>query len=285
MYQAGLKIGTCSWNFDSWVGLVYSGKKSRAVEYLPEYVEQFDTAEIDSWFYRIPDKRSVEEYRAAVPREFSFTCKVPQEITLTHFRKRRSQDPLEPNPSFLSVDRFLTFLEAVEPVLPQLDAIMFEFEYLNRQKMSGQEEFIDRLGSFLERLPAGLPYAVEPRNANYLNRRWFEFLSEHRSAHVFSEKQYMPHVWEVYAQHRDLVERTGGRTVIRLLGGDRKAMEAKTGGTWNQVVEPKDDDLSAVAGMIASLLSSLFTIVSVNNHYEGAAPITARNLRRLIAER
>ncbi len=276
------RIGTCSWNFDSWVPLLYSRARPRAADYLAEYARHFDTVEIDSWFYRIPDKRSVLEYAAAVPEGFSFTCKVPQQITLTHHRQRKRSDPLEVNPTFLSVDRFMQFLDNVEPLLPQLDAIMFEFEYLNKQKMGGPEQFMDRIGSFLELLPEGLPYAIEPRNKNYLSADWFSFLAEHKTAHVFSQKLYMPDIWDVYREHRDIIHQND-RTVIRLLGGDRKAIEQKTGDRWNQLVEPRDQEKEKIAGMVASMVGSMFAILSVNNHYEGCAPITARDLSGLIA--
>ena len=276
------RIGTCSWNFDSWVPLLYSRARPRAADYLAEYARHFDTVEIDSWFYRIPDKRSVLEYAAAVPESFSFTCKVPQQITLTHHRQGKRSDPLEVNPTFLSVDRFMQFLDNVEPLLPQLDAIMFEFEYLNKQKMGGPEQFMDRIGSFLELLPEGLPYAIEPRNKNYLSADWFSFLAEHKTAHVFSQKLYMPDIWDVYQAHRDIIHQND-RTVIRLMGGDRKAIEQKTGDRWNQLVEPRDQEKEKIAGMVASMVGSMFAILSVNNHYEGCAPITARDLSGLIA--
>lgn len=279
--KPGYLIGTCSWNFDDWVGLVYSDRQRRAVDYLPEYARRFTTAEIDSWFYRIPDRRSVSEYLASVPPGFSFTCKVPQEITLTHQRRRRRSDPLEVNPGFLSVERFMRFLEAVEPLLPRLDAIMFEFEYLNRSKMDGLPQFLDALGPFLDRIPSGLPYAVEPRNANYLEPQWFSFLLEHHSAHVFSQKRYMPDVWEVYEAHRSTIDRMQ-RSVIRLLGGDRAAIEAQTGGTWNKVVLQRPLEKQRIAGMVASMVGTLFTIISVNNHYEGCAPATVSDLKQLI---
>lgn len=282
--QPGYKIGTCSWNFDGWVGLVYSAPRRRAVEYLPEYAERFTTAEIDSWFYRIPDRQSVREYAAAVPPEFSFTCKVPQEITLTHHRRKQRGEPLQPNPEFLSVERFMRFLDAIEPLLPQLDAIMFEFEYLNHIKMPGLSAFMDQLGRFLDAIPAGVPYAVEPRNANYLGEEWFSFLLEHRAAHVFSQKLYMPDVWEVYRKHRGIVDRMG-RTVIRLLGGDRAAIEARTGKAWDSVVEPRPAEKEQIAGMVATMIGSLFAIMSVNNHFEGSAPATVTDLQRLIEAR
>lgn len=282
--QPGYRIGTCSWNFGGWVGLVYSAPQRRAVDYLPEYAERFSTAEIDSWFYRIPDRQSVREYAAAVPPDFSFTCKVPQEITLTHHRRKQRTDPLEANPDFLSVERFMRFLDAIEPLLPQLDAIMFEFEYLNRAKMPGLPAFMEQLGRFFDAVPTGLPYAVEPRNANYLGEQWFSFLLERRAAHVFSQKLYMPNVWEVYRDHRGTIDRME-RAVIRLLGGDRAAIEARTGKAWNTVVEPRPVEKEQVAGMVATMIGSLFTIISVNNHFEGSAPATVKDLRHLIESR
>jgi len=43
-----LKIGTCSWNYPSWVGPVYSAQSLNAAGYLPEYSKRFGTAEVDS---------------------------------------------------------------------------------------------------------------------------------------------------------------------------------------------------------------------------------------------
>ncbi|TVR31780.1 MAG: DUF72 domain-containing protein [Spirochaetaceae bacterium] len=278
------RIGTCSWNYDSWVPLVYSRVQPRAADYLGEYARHFGTVEIDSWFYRIPDKRSVLEYAAAVPESFSFTCKVPQEITLTHHRQKKKSDPLEFNPTFLSKDRFMQFLESIEPLLPRIDAIMFEFEYLNKQKMAGPQQFMERMGGFLRQLPIGLPYAIEPRNKNYLGADWFWFLAQHKTAHVFSQKLYMPNIWEVYQQHRDIIHQHD-RTVIRLMGGDRKQIEEKTGNQWDRVVEPRDQEKEKIAGMVASLVGKMFAILSINNHYEGCAPITARDLAEMIEKR
>jgi len=128
MNRENVQFGTCSWNYDSWVGLVYPSKMDRAVSYLPYYAKKFNTAEIDSWFYRIPDERDVREYKEAVPESFRFTCKVPQQITLTHHRNRKRGTPLRKNGDFLSVPLFEAFVRAVEPLLPQIDAVMFEFE-------------------------------------------------------------------------------------------------------------------------------------------------------------
>ena len=280
---ARLRIGTCSWNFDSWVGLVYSEQQRRAVDYLGEYAARFDIAEIDSWFYRVPDSAAVAEYLAAVPNGFRFTCKVPQQITLTHLRPRSpggGAARLEPNPDFLSVDRFTGFLAVIEPMLPQVDAIMLEFEYLNRQKMSGGSELLSRLIDFFDAAPSGPRYAVEPRNPAYLSDEWFAALSERGVAHVFSQKIYMPPIWDVYANHRRRIARCGA-AVIRLLGGDRKEIERATSGVWDRVVDPRPDELDRVVDMVHSMLDDGMAVtVSVNNHYEGCAPRTVESLRQ-----
>ena len=83
----GLRFGTCSWKFPSWVGLVYSREWDYAADYLPEYAHHFTTAEIDSWFYHMPTSQEVDTYRNKVPQSFRFTCKVPRELTLTHHRR------------------------------------------------------------------------------------------------------------------------------------------------------------------------------------------------------
>ncbi|HTX71180.1 MAG TPA: DUF72 domain-containing protein, partial [Rectinemataceae bacterium] len=74
-----VRIGTCSWNYDSWIGLVYSGPSPTAAGYLTEYARSFRTVEIDSWFYKIPDRREVLDYLSMVDPGFRFTCKVSEE--------------------------------------------------------------------------------------------------------------------------------------------------------------------------------------------------------------
>jgi len=275
---AALKIGTCSWNYDSWSGLVYASTARKAADYLPQYAARYLTVEIDSWFYRIPDPTEAESYLEVVPDSFRFTCKVPQEITLTHLRGEGRRGALLPNKSFLSPPRFLAFLEAVRSLLPRLDAIMFEFEYLNKQKMPSLEAFIEQLDVFFENAPHDLPYAIEPRNANYLKKEYFQFLNARGLIHVFAEKRFMPHAYEVHANHPDL---STPSAVIRLLGGDRKEIEEATGQKWDRIVFPKDDK-EKIVGLACSLMDQgKMVTINVNNHYEGSAPMTIDSLAGL----
>lgn len=274
-----VKIGSCSWNYPSWQGLVYSSASPTAVGFLPEYARQFTTAEVDSWFYKMPGRREVLDYMAATPPGFSFTVKVTEDISLTHKRNRGSKELL-PNPSFLSRELFAKYLENIGPMLPQIDAVMLEFEYLNKDKMRDVSAFMMALDAFMEGMPESLPIAVETRNKNYLCEEYFQFLEARKIIHVFSEKLYMPHVYEVYDRFGSHIS---GTSVIRLLGGDRAEIEAKTQENWNRIVDEKADKPK-----IAEMSQKIFwaggkLIISINNHYEGSAPLTARYFRNVLS--
>ena len=296
-----LRFGTCSWKFPSWMGLVYSREHHYAADYLPEYAEHFSTAEIDSWFYHMPTAEEVAEYKARVPDTFRFTCKVPRDLTLTHHRdfgrgksgggkpvggrgssqNRQSGKPTRtgpPNEQFLSLKLFEQFAEITSPLHNQIDAMMFQFEYLNQQKMSSVGEFIDRFGTFIKDVDPGLPVGLEIRNGNYLKEEYFRFLSAAGLIPVLPEKQYMPPVTEVFQKFKPLV---GERLVFRLMGGDRKEIEAAAGGKWNQLVMKKAN-LQEIATVLAEASLQARTTVNVNNHFEGSAPLTIQRLQRAI---
>jgi len=267
--------GTCSWNYDSWVGLVYDNPENRSVDYLAQYATKYRMVEVDSWFYKLPPRREVEEYAAAVDPDFRFVCKAPRDITLTHLRS----DSAAGNPAFLSTELYGHFLESLEPIKNQVGAIILEFEYLNRQKMPSQATFIDLLGAFLEMIPKEIPVALEPRNGPYLNEAWFIFLAGAGVSHVFSEKLHMPPITELYEKYGQLL---GEKVVIRLLGGDRKVIEEAAGGRWDKIIDPKPQ-VPAIASMILDLdRSGREVYVDVNNHYEGSAPESIERLKSFI---
>jgi uncharacterized protein YecE (DUF72 family) len=284
-----LRIGTASWKYPSWAGLVYSAPKG--IDYLAEYAGRYDTVEVDQWFWslfapnkvRLPDPSDVASYRRAVPDGFRFSVKVPNAITLTHFYRKVKPDPLVPNPWFLSLDLFERFLAAIEPLRDVLGPLMFQFEYLNRTKMASQAEFEEVFGAFIEGLPDGHAYALETRNPNYLNGSLFDLMERLGLAPVLLEGYYMPSVVGLFEAWRPRLERC--RTVVvRLHGPDRASIEKQTKRKWDRIVAPKDDALSAIATMVDGLLhSGVDVYVTVNNHYEGSAPRTIERLQERLA--
>ena len=283
-----LRFGTCSWKYPSWAGIVYSGPEA---DFLAEYSGRYPTVEIDQWFWSLFDADSIalpqiptiSEYLAAVPEEFQFTIKAPNSVTLTHFYKKGTQRGVGENPYFLSPKLFADFLDRITPMKAQTAMIMLQFEYLNREKMSGVDDFLRQLETFLMEVGSDWPLGVEIRNPNYLHSAYFQMLANYRVTPVFCEGYFLPPITSVYQKHRELLSETG---MIRLLGPDRRAIEKATGKKWNRIAAPKDEALPAIADMLVDMLAhGIDVIVNVNNHYEGSAPLSIERLERLVDER
>lgn len=286
MELANLHIGTCSWKYDSWQGLIYPDKKP--FNYLREYSSHYKTVEVDQWFWSLfpgnkvvlPKPSVVQEYAESVPDNFTFGIKVPNSITLTHYYKKHKAEPQIENPHFLSVELMEKFLDSLTPIDKNLGPLIFQFEYLNRQKMSGIDQFVSLFGEFAERLPDGYSYCVEIRNPNYLKANYFDFLGQIGFHHVFLQGYYMPSIFDLYSQQKDTIR---SLSVMRLHGPDRKGIEKETGENWNQIIAPKDNDLSALSSMLSDLDSrNVESFLFVNNHFEGSAPRTIQRIDNLL---
>ena len=164
--MAQIRFGTCSWKYDSWQGIVYSPAAKK--NYLLEYSQKYNTVEIDQWFWSLfgmdkvalPQPNVVKEYTNSVPEDFKFTIKIPNSVTLTHFYRKQKTDPLTPNPFFLSNDLIARFLHSLEPMRSKIGILMFQFEYLNKQKMSSMMAFIDKLITFFKNCDSDLTYGI-----------------------------------------------------------------------------------------------------------------------------
>lgn len=282
MERSSLKIGTCSWKYPSWDELVYSREKP--ANYLSEYARKYNTVEIDQWFWSLhaddkislPRPEVVANYNASVPDGFMFSVKVPNSLTLT--RPYASTEKV--NPYFLDPALLEKFLNSLAPFGNKLGPVIFQFEYLNKQKMPNQGVFQEKLATFFMQAPKGFVYAIEIRNPNFLNPAFFSFLKSQQLSYVFMDGYYMPPVYEVYKIAKAFIS---GSTVLRLLGPDRKGIEKQSAKIWNKRIAPRDKSLSAIARMINDLLSREVDLtVNVNNHYEGSAPLTIKQLLELL---
>ena len=288
-----LKLGTSSWKYDSWKGTIYErGKTYRPDDYLADYAKVLGSVEVDQWFWslfpggaRLPEPAVVRRYAAAVPDDFTFTVKAPNALTLTHFYAKKEAATGEfagkPNEQFLDVGLLERFLERLAPLGTKLGPIMFQFEYLNRQKMASKEAFFEAFGAFVDKAPKGPQYAVEIRNPNYLTPPFFAFLEEKRLGFVYLDGYYMPPIGEIFAKFKPA---PACFSVVRLHGGDRKEIEAETGEHWDRIVAPKPEALKAAAEItLENVRRKITTYVNVNNHFEGSAPLTiGRFLRALL---
>ncbi|NCQ18462.1 MAG: hypothetical protein COW85_08655 [Ignavibacteria bacterium CG22_combo_CG10-13_8_21_14_all_37_15] len=201
-----------------------------------------------------------------------------KQYNITHFYRKNNAEPLKENPHFLDTGLFNSFTDSLKSMSDKIGVLMFQFEYLNKQKMSGLDEFIERVEPFFQSLDSTHTYGVELRNPNYLKKPFFDLLERNNLSMVFLQGYFMPNIWQTFEEHKDHLSTT---VVIRLHGGDRAGMEEKTNKVWNKIVEPKDEDIEKVRRMIYSLRRKEVDLyVNVNNHYEGSAPLTIEKIKR-----
>ena len=282
-----IRFGTCSWKYESWKGIIYP--ESEKFNYLKEYSNHYNTVEIDQWFWSLyapskvllPQQETVIEYKSSVPKDFLFTIKVPNSITLTHFYRKNKSEELIKNPYFLSLDFYDKFLDTIEPLKENIGCLIFQFEYLNKEKVASQKMFEDVIYDFISKISdSGFPIGIEIRNPNYLNRSYFEFLEQRKIIPVLLEGYYMPSVVETCSK---FLTDYNGSIVFRSHGPDRTGMEKASDNNWNQIYIDRPQQLEKLSELFKDLLTRKLDIfINVNNHFEGSAPLTIRKIKKLM---
>ena len=270
--------------YPSWQGIIYS--ENSKSNYLKDYSIHYSTVEIDQWFWSLfppnkivlPDKTVVQEYKDSVPEDFLFTIKVPNSITLTHFYNRGKKGPLNVNPYFLSASLFEEFLETLKPIENNIGCLIFQFEYLNKQKMSSLVLLLEKIHDFHSKLPSDIPpIGIEIRNPNFIKDSYFKSLNELHISNVFLEGYFMPPIIEVYNKYKEFIKKL---VVLRLHGPDRMGMEKISNEQWNKIYIERTDEINSIVELIKDLQQNEVDLfVNVNNHFEGSAPLTIDRIK------
>jgi len=79
-----IHIGTSGWHYDHWRGPFYTDQLHTA-EMLSFYAGHFAAVEINNSFYRLPNPKTLQEWRDSVPGGFVFAAKASR--YLTHMKK------------------------------------------------------------------------------------------------------------------------------------------------------------------------------------------------------
>jgi uncharacterized protein YecE (DUF72 family) len=165
-----LRIGCSGWNYGDWQFL-YTGVPQRA--WLERYAELFDTVEVNTTFYRLPLRSSVERWVEQTPPSFLFSVKASRYLThikrLTEVRPglERLHDRIEP----------LIGSAKLGPVLWQLPASFRRDD--------------ERLASALGHLRHGR-HCVEFRHPSWFTAGVYELLRSHRIALVIGDHPQRP---------------------------------------------------------------------------------------------
>jgi uncharacterized protein YecE (DUF72 family) len=262
-----VRLGTSSWSCEGWRGTFYPpGTNPR--DFIAAYARTFNTVEIDSTFYAIPRKSTVEGWRDRTSPDFIFAAKAPQVIT--HEKCLVQCD-----------SELRAFLETMTILDSRLGPVLFQFPYFNKASGMTSDLFLQRLEAFLPSLPEGFQWAVEVRNKTWIGKPLLELLGEHAIPLALIDHPWMARPEELFAKNGIL---TGSFAYIRWLG-DRYAIEKVTT-TWNETVVDRRKDLEEWAPHIVRLCRQQCPVYGyVNNHYAGYAPGTLDLLTEILEER
>jgi uncharacterized protein YecE (DUF72 family) len=204
-------IGTSGYVYPHWRGLFYpEGLPQR--EWLRFYSERFNTVELNSPFYRLPDVETFEQWRDAAPKGFVYAVKASRFIT--HIKKLK--DPEEPLKMFLERARALK--HALGPVLFQLPGNF-------RLDLPRLEGFLRALSR--QRVVRGLRAVLEVRHPSWLDREVIDRLGAARVALCLADWPELPVTGPltadfVYLRRHGAGVRYGGSYPDKLLREDAR---------------------------------------------------------------
>ncbi len=280
-------LGGSSWKYQGWFGQVYTqsaytarGRYSKRVfedTCLREYAETFPTVCGDFSFYQFPSDAYWRRLFSLVPQGFHFAFKVPEQITCRTFPTHERYGPQagRENESFLDVGMLKEmFLRPLWPHRAKTALLIFEFGTFSRRSFAELPQFLERLDPFLAALPPVFRYAVEVRNAEFLEPPYFECLRSRGVAHVYNAWTRMPELHEQIAIPGSV---TAGHVVCRaLLRRGRSYEEAVA--KFQPYLEVQDPNPGARDSMRIIIdrarEKNHVTFLFVNNRLEGNAPQT-----------
>jgi uncharacterized protein YecE (DUF72 family) len=163
-----LRIGTSGWLYRDWRGTFYP-PALRTREWLSHYADTFDTVELNSTFYRLPDADRFRMWADTVGADFRFAVKASR--YLTHVR--RLQEPRDPVRRLMTAARGLG--RKLGPVLLQLPPTLRADAAL--------------LDETLASFPAHTRVAVEFRHPSWRNAEVDAVLRVHDASNVLADRR------------------------------------------------------------------------------------------------
>jgi uncharacterized protein YecE (DUF72 family) len=295
----GVHLGTSSWSFPGWQGIVYGKRRSTeelARDGLAEYARHplLTTVGIDRSFYAPVPASDFLRYAQQLPEGFRCVSKALHAVvsqTLHGWQSPGADEDggrprVQPNPDFLSVPVFLERVAA--PLLSAFGKhagpVLLEMPPVGPAHRLPPQEFFARLDGFLGALPEELDYAIELRERAYFTGEYREILGARRVAHAYTYWRNMP---SPGAQARVVPVGNAPFVVVRLSikPGRRYEAEKERFHPFDKVVEPDAtmrDEVTRILCEAAALRMESFMVV--NNKAEGCAPLTVRAIAEQVAD-
>jgi uncharacterized protein YecE (DUF72 family) len=170
-------LGTCGWSYKEWEGSFYEKRSGQSK--LRAYSRVFQTAEIDSTFYRNPTKGTVMGWLKYSPSDFVFSAKLPKTIThdnMLGLKKNVKAD----------LDVFLDLMRPLQ-LGGKLACLLIQLP----PKYTYNPE---NLEAFFQLLDPMFRYAVEFRNVTWLlpETVTFKLLQKYEVAYTIVDEPLLP---------------------------------------------------------------------------------------------
>lgn len=290
-----IRLGTSSWSFPGWRGLVYADRRytesKLSKEGLKAYAQHplLQTVSLDRTFYAPLAEEEFARLARQVPAPFCFIVKAPQAVTSAAIRDESgqfSESPFFLDPTYVT-DSFIAPCSG--GLASNLGVMVFQFPPLGYRVTQAPDGFINRLYRFLSALPPGLPYAVEIRDPELLTPRFFKCLQTTRVSFCVASHARMPSPREQLRIQSMTIpdELQEGPMVARWsLHAGYKYEDAKARYfPFDRLVDEDFDSREALAtAALAATRQGRPTLIAINNKAEGSAPLSVEALAALIVE-
>jgi uncharacterized protein YecE (DUF72 family) len=161
-------VGTSGWQYRHWHNRFYPRGLPQN-RWLEHFAARFATVELNSAFYRLPERATFAGWHDRTPDGFCMAVKMSR--YLTHIRRLR--DPAEPVARFL--ERASALGDRLGPVLLQLPPDL--------------PADPAALAAVLARFPPQIQVAVEPRHASWWTDEVRETLAAHEAALCWADRR------------------------------------------------------------------------------------------------
>ena len=288
-YGKRLHLGTSSWYFPGWAGLVWQGQHAQKLltqHGLAAYAQHplLNSVSLDRAFYRPLEPANYAALAAQVGADFRFVVKAASLVSDAVVRAPASGQALQANPLFLDPAAALDLClrPALQGLGDRLGVLVFQLSPLPAQWLQDVPALHRRLEAMFEALlpalPAGTLLALELRDAGLLTPALAQLLRRHGVRCCLGLHDRMP---DVEAQLP--MQRAGwpGDLVCRwnLQRGQRYAEARDRWAPFNRLQAPDLPTRSALARVMAGTLRAGHRVfVTINNKAEGSAPLSVMAL-------
>ncbi len=165
----GLFIGTSGWSYKHWQGVFYPDD-IKPDKYLEYYLTQFDCVELNSSFYHLPLKTTVNGWLRRTPDTFRFSTKLSRFITHRKY--------------LVNIEEALkSYFDVMEGMKPRLGPVLVQLPpglYYDKVRICRFLDLLNvRYGEYR--------FAIEVRHDSWIRDEFFDLLSQYGIAFVIAD--------------------------------------------------------------------------------------------------